>query len=144
MIRKITGISFFLLANVVLMMHTIIAHHHHGENICFATLHCSDDSASHKDDPGYTGHEHDGSKNLLSCVLDQVVTLTESKLKNEFIRESDSRDRIFHTDLTGIIKVNDFSNQIRFSATSPFRDYLSPPNSQYISFNPDLRAPPVL
>jgi hypothetical protein len=85
MINRVATILFILLANIVLLAHTVIPHHHHNEKICVIDSHCDDHSNSAAEEHNHESHEHDNSQNKTNCVLDLTYIAPVFQGKQELI-----------------------------------------------------------
>ena len=73
MIKKITAISFILLANIVLLAHTVIPHHHHDAIVCVEQTHCQHHAQHHSDGLAEQEHQHDDDDNDSSCQVKESL-----------------------------------------------------------------------
>ncbi len=67
MIKRVTTISFILLALAILMAHTVIPHHHHKDKICTVRSHCQSEGEAHSHGTAEHKHKHDGNSNSENC-----------------------------------------------------------------------------
>ena len=68
-----------LLANIVLLAHTVLPHHYHETGICFM-LHCNDSKEAHTHDD-YDWHTHEGNPYAENCYIDDVYKVTTGGVK---------------------------------------------------------------
>jgi len=144
MIKRISAISFVLLANIIILAHAVIPHHHHKSEVCFVNSHCQANDESHKHTAAGHDHEHDGNNFCQNCVLKTVVILPANHLRQEgkSFNCVDNRPEFdgFHAILfdSGLIKhiLPDFSN------TPP--PLLSSSYSSLVRIGLGLRAPPLV
>lgn len=76
--RKISLIVLFAVS-LVLIMHAVLPHHHHQDDVCFTDSHCNE--TSRHDDTGCTDdedHEHDGQDAASKCTLHSTFLLPYS------------------------------------------------------------------
>ena len=90
MIQRITAISFMLLANIVLLAHTVVPHHHHTMQVCLVNAHCQDDDKVHSHQSRPHDHQHDG-EDTTKCILKQIVIIPSNGLRKDNL-VSDSSD----------------------------------------------------
>lgn len=73
MFKKFTSIFFILLANIVLLVHSVVPHHHHKAEVCIDNSHCESEADNHNYSCEENNHEHDSSNNNEYCILKQLV-----------------------------------------------------------------------
>ncbi|MDR0795238.1 MAG: hypothetical protein LBE79_04185 [Tannerella sp.] len=146
--KKVISLSLFLLANIILLVHTVIPHHHHAnEIICFYDSHCenSQEACANEYQDAQTGH-HEHKRNASSekcCVIDDSYTFTHNNLKTSChpYKKCDCGKKIFYSLISNVFYSSDFVNdpEIHFRQ-NPFVPLFY---SVFISQSIGLRAPPV-
>jgi len=81
--KKTIKLLFLLLANMILLAHSIVPHHHHGEmETCFDT-HCHDchEACYHEYHDNTHQHEHEATSTSDKCCnIDNCYLPTENKI----------------------------------------------------------------
>lgn len=78
--RKSIAFIFLLLANLVLLAHTMIPHHHHDRVIvCIGEIHCSDNEDSHNHQASNShAHKHNDSSSSKECIIKDIYTRVDN------------------------------------------------------------------
>ncbi|MDR2804571.1 MAG: hypothetical protein LBB85_02865 [Dysgonamonadaceae bacterium] len=145
--KRAFGISFLLLANIIILAHSAIPHHHHnGMPVAHATTHHEHDDAGHDHHHHDTEQpvKHDGNSHRHNMAEDCLLRKVYVKASNDerAFRFMDNDFAPFfclfvlHTTYS-IPKITDYG--------LPFRQkpYLISCLTEYISQSLGLRAPPV-
>jgi hypothetical protein len=142
MIKRVTAISFILVANIIMLAHIMLPHHqHHGEIVVVHSHHesCSD---THEHDHGTP--DHDDGHDVQCCVLahDFIIPSKQIKQENKLF---DDKFNKHGSDLFQAI----FSKKISIGLTQ-FKFFGNPPplitsaDSLFINRVFGLRAPPIV
>ena len=146
-VKKAIALSFLLLANVIILAHTVISHHHH--DAIFVT--CT--TAYHENDCNLPNHHHDDDQpagqcdkpychgSFEGCAL-ETIYVNSCKCKQTF-QLHDCRFELLPCVST---LFSDNSAPILDDDIGlPFRQnpYLQSYNTEYISQSLGLRAPPA-
>ncbi len=130
--------TVLMLANMVLLVHSIVPHHHHESKICFSVFHCEDCEAHARHHECSGAHEHDND--LDGCLLKEELVILSFREESGIVPAE-----IQAFDL-GIffISTTDLSSSF-LSGGLPFlhKPFLSPAARQVITHWHSLRAPPV-
>ena len=132
---KRTAFIFILIANMVILVHAVLPHHHHEDQVCFYQPGCCDNSlsATHF----CHGHHDECNGKEENCILKQLVILpsTQERFKTENSTTHDIRSLIYISEESSLLKINDdFTEDICLS-DEVFTDF-------HIKSNSGLRAPP--
>lgn len=136
-------ISFFILmtVNLVLILHAILPHHHHDDEVCFTKSHCSGQDDHEKSDCSDTeDHKHHNPSTSESCTLKatflvpdgkgQVSTEEIQKILRQFVVHTvDAKECIFNIPGSPFLE-SDFSVDLL--------------NARISGSSRILRGPPVL
>ena len=137
---------FAVLANVLLLAHSVIPHHHHGDAVCFETVHCGACHESHPDE--YDGN-HDSKIPLdqdgQCCALDEMVMFHPDGVKHKMEAAWQLVEFEFQDQFSPALISRHFS-LAGFFCNLPFRQH--PPELIYhdtcVSPATGLRAPPIV
>ena len=127
--KRAISLSFLLIANVILLAHTVVPHHHHENvSICFSQT---------------THHEHEGNPSSEKCcVIDNDYTPAENKLKTAcHIHIKCNCGQILFALVSNSLNIQDFADDtiIHFRQNP----YIPLFYSKFISQSIGLRAPPA-
>ena len=132
MIRRTASILFLLLANLILLVHTVIPHHHHANLICFKhDLQLTD---NHDD------NHHDKDNDI--CSLQNIIVIVQN---NQEIKSVSPQNYIDQFNNSQALLSN--SNQYIpiQSKIIWLKHYHSPPYySPLFENNKGLRGPPLV
>lgn len=141
---RYTAFGFILLANIMLLVHSLVSHHHHKGIVCFTQnqteeICCND--AQHQHNKGCDDSHSDDSA---CCVVKQDFLIPSDEIGKTtrcVVSEIHSKIQIwFVALLTSNIELKLFSNS-KFKHQF-FDDF--PLNSYYLSSSLSLRAPPFI
>ena len=82
--KPLPAIMLAVLANVLLLAHSLVPHHHHGERVCFDVGSCNTRERQHHhegegcDDSGHPAGQEEGC-----CVLDHLVIFHPEGFRHE-------------------------------------------------------------
>lgn len=139
-IKKITAYSFLVIANIILLAHTVLPHHHHEQLVCIEQAHCTDDETNHTQNSTEHNHQHDDS-NSTTCALRQaaVIPSSQGRILKECDNNSDNQNNVFF--IFSTIGFEGLQPLLLTVTTLPeFRSFLT----SFVSFNIGLRAPPIV
>jgi len=142
MLKQKLAISLLLLANIFLLVQTIMPHHHHDRTLCINYLHCQHDENSHKSNV-FQAHKHDDNAKSEECNLRKsVVTPRLSKHDSKFIYVHINPD--FYGDLYAIYnRQSDLLSELQlisFLSHTQVVFYFS----KFVGHAHGLRAPPLV
>jgi len=141
---RYTAFGFILLANIMLLVHSLVSHHHHKGIVCFTQnqteeICCND--AQHEHNKGCDDSHSDDSA---CCVVKQDFLIPSDEIGKTtrcVVSEIHSKIQIwFVALLTSNIELKLLSNS-KFKHQF-FDDF--PLNSYYLSSSLSLRAPPCI
>lgn len=138
--KHLTAFVFLLLANLVMVVHTVLPHHHHNQLVCIEDTYCNDGglSLSHFT----TGHHHhDNDWNSGDCLLRQIIVLPSGQCKQvpEIVKRSDNL-----SSSTFGIAAGSMYNILPPGVKAAYKDSHIPFTS-FCNISPlGLRAPPVV
>lgn len=144
MIRKRIALFFVLFATTLLLVHAVLPHHHHKDQICLATHHCQFDGHAHQQEAPLNDHRHDGQNNSEFCVLKQAAFIPSSH-QNQFDRLVFGADKPFSLlDFQAIVFDNEWKSTLHGIVT-PGKEFTIPSISYNFTISSSgLRAPPVV
>jgi len=128
--RKKVAIGFLLLANIVLLAHTVLPHHHHSDGaVCFFVNSCNND----------VSHDNENHHNRCEgCNLLNNVFINQQTGQDHLKYEPASHPVLFFTPYNNI----DLSQKISFSFE--YIPFLTSLYSSAVLRTCGLRAPPSL
>lgn len=158
--KKITSTSLLLLANIIMLAHTIVPHHHHN-GFVVALLernikersqdhhHAPSDhhstSSDHHHAPGTHNHapgthHHESNSETEKCALNEVYTRSDNSPKFECYENCDYKTSKIFVSPRGIDKFS-----LVNEGGLPFRQkpYIESYYSKFSSGSIGLRAPPI-
>lgn len=141
MFKRATAISLIMLANIILLAHSVVLHHHHEDSVYFVHSDYSlvNDFNKHSD----TEHNHENDYEY--CILKQLIVVQSNQFKQESkwpASISDCTDFSAYPadcfDLqSGELSFLDVSN-------IPLPPLIQSSYSRLINISKGLRAPPVV
>jgi hypothetical protein len=143
MIKKTTAVAFLMLANILILAHTVVPHHHHEKQVCLENSHCIHDGLTPEHDNNRDSHSHDGENNHDDCVLKTPVVVFSNQWKPDFKynNTADCSDLdIFHYNL--LISSTKYMIPVLSSFIS--ERVTDDSYSSLVSASLGLRAPPVV
>lgn len=134
MIKKIIAYNFILIANLVLLVYTVLPHHHHEQQVCV------DDVAIHTHSANKHNHQHNNTDSS-TCLLKQAVIISSSQGK--FLKSCDNcTDK--HNHEFFILSNIGFGDLQPISVTEEnvpkFQSFLI----SFVTTSIGLRAPPIV
>lgn len=144
MIRKILAISFLLLANTVLLAHSVVPHHHHCHGVCLEDTHCHSEEDHHKDNCSDSEEHHHDSNDLDEdfCSLKQLTPTPVSFYSfnhHSIGQKSTKTPFLFYT----LFTYNILNLEQQDSSPPDYTSYLPLHYSHHPSQTQSLRAPPL-
>ena len=144
--KPLPAIMLAVLANVLLLAHSLVPHHHHGERVCFDVGSCNTRERQHHhegegcDDSGHPAGQEEGC-----CVLDHLVIFHPEGFRHELEEAGQPAELDFPLDFQWplihyYIRVSLFAYQLPFRQHPPSLTY----HSSCLSHGLGLRAPPVV
>jgi hypothetical protein len=128
-IKKATALSFLLLANTILLIHSAVPHHHHEDIVvCFFNSHTCE-------------HEEDSCPEKC-CIIDNDYTPAENKVKTSCHTHNKCNcGQMLFALISNSLNTPDFIDNIaiHFRQSS----YIPLFYSEFISQSVGLRAPPL-
>lgn len=80
MIKKHISIVFLFIANLLLLVHSVVPHHHHREQLCIEQDHCNDCDHEYV----YTNHsKHHSSEGPNYCLVRSVYAVPVNKVAQQ-------------------------------------------------------------
>ncbi len=144
MMRRITAISFLYLANIILLVHTLVPHHHHKEQVCIQDSHCQTENPATKHNDSEKDHRHDGKTTTEYCILKQLIVVPSSPQRQDgkyfgcylnYPAFDGFQAILLYTDLEPFVPLLVF-NEPAPSLTSGY--------TRFLSTALGLRAPPIV
>ena len=137
---------FALLANVMLLAHSVIPHHHHGDVVCFEVGHCTVCETAHVDD---CDANHSSDSPVVTdencCALDHMVMFHPDGLRHDLEDAGHPAEMDFQQDFFAAL-IQGYFDFSQFAGNLPFRQH--PPAPAYhhacLGQGPGLRAPPLV
>ena len=152
--KRIIGLSLLILANIMILAHTVIPHHHHNgveTSICF--FFCINETTEHHHDHNLSfahrqhchdaeTHEHDDKSND-DCILRNLYLPSNQGKQLSSLNETDLLNAWDFFPL--FIVATDSNIEIKNDANLPFRQkpHLASSYNHYVTHSLGLRAPPV-
>ena len=145
--KKAIAISFLMLANIILLAHTIVPHHHHeNEVICFFVSHCNECKVGQN----YAQYnipnllcENERNPSEKCCIIDNVYVPTHSHtIKSTFcyIHSKCNYGQIFEMLISNSFNIQDSVDNTLI--TFQQKPYTVSYHTDFISQSLGLRAPP--
>jgi hypothetical protein len=101
MIKRKAAVAFLFIAGILFLAHAVVPHHHHGNLICFAKSHCTDECPSGNRESSPDDHHHDNDGCEDHCVLKDpaVVSSTQNsaglKIFEKKVSQSGTEDLLY-------------------------------------------------
>jgi len=76
--KKVIAYGFILIANLILLSHSVLPHHHHDKQVCIERTFCETNSKAHQHQVNWQNHKcnQDQDRNSgSSCILKQAIVL---------------------------------------------------------------------
>ncbi len=83
MFKRATALFFIMLANIILLAHSVVLHHHHADSVYIVHSNYSLDNDFNKHSATKHNHENEGKNDYEYCILKQVVVIQSNLLKQE-------------------------------------------------------------
>lgn len=145
MFKRATALLFIMLANIILLAHSVVLHHHQKHKIDIVGFHSYE--VCKTDNHPLEGHNHDSdSKDEHDyCILKQVIVIPSNLLKQEckwldskcFSNDLCAYQAIWRDDQSDLLSLLDGSDIPRPPLIPSSHSYL-------INNSKGLRAPPVV
>ena len=86
MTKRITSLSFLIIANIIILAHGLVPHHHHAHSsiACTEDTHCEASEICTEDNQNESKHQHHDPSNISECQLKQAVVLPASLHDQDF------------------------------------------------------------
>lgn len=142
-LRQAILFSLFV-ANIMILVHSVIPHHHHINQICLEGSLCNQNESNQPDFKGKDSHKH-GSNNSEPCVLEQYDALPAHNIRFDYILSTPSSADNSANQLLAIQNYN-FSdaegylqniNSILLLRSAPFAN-------SFFDLSYGMRGPPVI
>jgi len=79
MIKRKAAVAFLFIAGILFLVHAVVPHHHHGNLICFAKSHCTDEYPSGNRESSPDNHHHDNDGCDDHCVLKDPAVVSSTQ-----------------------------------------------------------------
>lgn len=143
MTKRITSLFFLILANIILLAHSLVPHHYHAHSsiACTEDTHCEASEICTEDIQHESKHQHHDPSNISECQLKQAAVLPAGLHDQDY--GLDWGHIHFHDGYTASASqhFDAFLPLLLASQSWPDR------TSQYLSFicaSAGLRAPPII
>lgn len=144
MILKKIAIVFIVLANIMILVHTVLPHYHHDGLVCFTkedvehTTECSHPDGGSTFEQSCEHHHHDHS-HLEACSLKDTVLRYDDRLQENGLMKFD--EFILSAEL--FLSILGIEEPLLEQEVLP-KPYILNYISTYVDNNQCLRAPPVI
>ena len=139
--KRAIALSFFWLANIILLVHVVVPHHHHDlSTVCFLLSHCAGNEETHKHASDSDCQQHDDENSREECPLKNVYV----KLENSKFFVDLNLDKHFQYPVLVLFPVKSIV-KITDSGNLPFRQKpcLLSYCTEFIARSSGWRAPPA-
>ena len=141
MIRRAASILFLLLANLILLAHTVIPHHHHDSEICLYGIYHSNHTENPQDCQSENKHTPDQKGDFEKCSLQHIAIIPQTNQDFSYAYQQ-VNDISFNKFLSYAVS-SDHQNEPMLEII--LRTYsLIPYNAPSLKSNIGLRAPPLV
>ncbi len=141
MIRKSLTVFFILIANIILLVHAVIPHHSHQNEVCLGNAHIQANSVAYN---SCSNHKHSNEKETEGCALNKVVVVLSQQLKSE-IRSFDCAATYSQLDATQSVILNkSFDSLFLIDISNIKPPLLTFIYSSFVGNSIGLRAPPII
>ena len=142
MIKRVTAISFILVANIIMLVHVMLPHHQHQGEIFLIHSHHEFCRDTHEHDHG--APDHDDGHDVQCCKLAHDFIIPSKQIKQESKLLDDKFNKygsvLFHAVLINKISIVLF--QFKYFGNPP--PLITSTDSLFLNRVFGLRAPPVV
>lgn len=138
--RKAISVFFILLANMVILAHTVVPHHHHNK-VFASVVSLFDGDAQHKSEHHHgTTHHHNDTDKSEECLINEVYVATFRVQDDAEIAQPLHINLDWHP----LFAITSFSSGIPILQAFSFRQkpYIELIHPIFITHSSGLRAPP--
>ncbi|OQX97168.1 MAG: hypothetical protein B6I20_13250 [Bacteroidetes bacterium 4572_117] len=85
MIKRSTAYVYVMIASFVLLVHAVVPHHHHENEVFISNHGCKTENGVHNHGTSEHNHNNHDESNSEYCVIEQVVAVRSNLVRHELV-----------------------------------------------------------